>query len=61
MGSKSPGLKWHLLRGQGRQSPLLFNVAPVCRESSVSFGLGFIMCEVLLIIVPASCVVPRLR
>lgn len=54
------------VRGQGRvrdsePRPLLFALALGCYESSVSFGLGFVMCEVLLIIVPASCVVLMLR
>ena len=54
------------VRGQGRlrdSEPclLLFAMALGCYESSVSFGLGFVICEMLLIIVPASCVVLMLR
>ena len=54
------------VREQGRlrdsePHPLLFSMALGCYESSVSFGLGFVMCEMLLIIVPASGVVLMLR
>lgn len=66
MESKNPGTDMAPVREQGRlrdSEPclLLFAMALGCYESSVSFGLGFVICEMLLIIVPASCVVLMLR
>lgn len=57
--SKNPGAEMAPGRGQGRQrdsEPCLFLFSMVLGwlESSVSLGLGFIICEMLLIMVPAS-------